>query len=133
MSNLFMGVDALTRTLDYHLERHNVLASNIANVNTPGFRPMELVRETERAAGHQPPLIATDERHFSAAPAGGGPGEVVVREDQAVRPGADGNSVSLERESAKIAANDIRYEGAVKIVAHSLAMLRYAANDGSGQ
>jgi flagellar basal body rod protein FlgB len=46
--------------------------------------------------------------------------------------GLDGNSVSLEREMSKLAANDLRYDGAVKIVTGKLAMLRYAANDGSG-
>ena len=33
---------------------------------------------------------------------------------------------------SKLAANDLRYDGAVKIVSANLAMLRYAANDASG-
>jgi flagellar basal-body rod protein FlgB len=132
MADLFAGVEALRRTLDYHLERHNVLASNIANVDTPGFHPMELVRPAGETGAHQPPLAATDEHHFVAAPADFGPADFEAIEDRSVRPGADGNSVSLERESAKIAANDLRYEGAVKVVARRLALLRYAANDGNG-
>jgi flagellar basal body rod protein FlgB len=40
--------------------------------------------------------------------------------------------VSLEHEMSKLAANDIRFEGAVKIVTQQLALLRYAANDGNG-
>jgi len=38
-------------------------------------------------------------------------------EEQVVEPGADGNSVSLEREMSKLAANDLRYDGAAKLVA----------------
>jgi flagellar basal body rod protein FlgB len=57
---------------------------------------------------------------------------VEASEDTTVSGGLDGNSVSLEREMSKLAANDLRYDGAVKIVTGKLAMLRYAANDGSG-
>lgn len=130
MAGLFAGVEAMSRTLDYHLQRHNVLAGNIANVDTPGFRPAELVRGAEltTGSGH---LTATDERHFTTSSAPGGLPEVLVVEDRTARPGADGNSVSLERESSKIAANDLRYEGAVKVVARQLALLRYAASDGT--
>jgi flagellar basal body rod protein FlgB len=55
-----------------------------------------------------------------------------TREDRTTIAGANGNSVSLEHEMSKLAANDIRFEGAVKIVSQQLGMLRYAANDGSG-
>ena len=51
-------------------------------------------------------------------------------EEQVVSPGNDGNAVSLEREMSKVAANNIRYEGAVRIVRSQLGLLRYAANDG---
>ena len=43
MSDL-LSVAPFHRSLDYHSERHNVLASNVANANTPGFRPKELLR-----------------------------------------------------------------------------------------
>jgi flagellar basal body rod protein FlgB len=40
--------------------------------------------------------------------------------------------VSLEREMSKLAANDLRYDGAVKMVTGKLGLLRYVAGDGSG-
>jgi len=131
MTSIFGGVDATRQALDYHLERHNVLASNVANVDTPGFRPRELVRSSEEGVSGSLPMAATTEAHFGTT-AAQSPGEVVTLEEQVVTPGADGNSVSLEREMSKIAANDLRYDGAAKIVARQLAMLRYAANDGVG-
>ena len=128
MTELFGGISRLQRALDYHLERHNVVASNIANVDTPGFRARELLRETgEGASAHQ--IRRTQEGHL-------GPGERTARmdlvEDTTTPPGNDGNAVSLDREMAKLAANDLRFDGASKIVARQLAMLRYAANDGRG-
>ncbi len=129
-SPLFQSVALSHRALDYHLERQNVLASNVANVDTPGFRPQELVREDlpseERGRLR---LSTTDGAHV-----GGTRGSEAFRlaeaEEQVVNPGNDGNSVSLEREMSKVAANQLRYEGAIRIVRSQLGLLRYAANDG---
>ena len=44
MSDLFGAVGSLHAALDYHLERHTVLASNIAHVDTPGYHPHDLRR-----------------------------------------------------------------------------------------
>lgn len=131
MSDLFRGVDAQRRALDFHLSRHNVLASNLANAETPGFRPLELLRDDTKSTITAQPLAVTNEGHVAIAAL---PMDeaYVTREDQTVAPSANGNAVSLEHEMSKLAANDIRFEGAVKIVAQQLAMLRYAANDGTG-
>jgi flagellar basal-body rod protein FlgB len=130
MSDLFKGVDSQRRALDFHLSRHNVLASNLANAETPGFRPLELLREIDKN-GTAVPMSVSNEGHFATNGAGTAE-QYVSREDQTAAPGANGNAVGLEHEMSKLAANDIRFEGAVKIVAQQLAMLRYAANDGNG-
>jgi flagellar basal-body rod protein FlgB len=131
MSDLFKGVDSQRRALDFHLSRHNVLASNLANAETPGFKPLELLREIDKNGLGAVPLSVSNEGHFATNGAGAAE-EYVAREDQTAAPGANGNAVGLEHEMSKLAANDIRFEGAVKIVAQQLAMLRYAANDGTG-
>ena len=130
MSDLFRGVDAQRRALDFHVSRHNVLASNLANAETPGFRPLELLRDTDKTELTVQPLAVTSDGHFGGAPEAAE--TYITREDRIVAPGANGNAVSLEHEMSKLAANDIRFEGAVKIVASQLAMLRYASNDGNG-
>ena len=133
MSEMFRGVDGLRRALDYHLSRHNVLSSNVANAETPGFRPQELLREPEQAPLSTLPLEVTSGSHVGGTPnAQSAEQRYEVREDRTAQPGANGNSVALEHEMAKLAANDIRFEGAVKIVSQQLGMLRYAANDGTG-
>ena len=127
---LFNVVDVAHRSLDYHLRRHNVLASNVANVDTPGFRPLELIRETSKGREGGLPIARTHEAHQRP---GGGAGETVdVAQEQVAQPGGDGNAVSLEREMAKVAANDLRYEAVGRIVRQQLGMLRYAATDGQG-
>ncbi|MEM6957002.1 MAG: flagellar basal body rod protein FlgB [Myxococcota bacterium] len=112
------------RALDYHLQRHNVLASNVANVDTPGFEAAELVRETRESAGTPK---ATHANHIGARAGSERTGDRVER---VVQPGGDGNSVSLEREMAKVSANDLRFETIGRIVRQQLGALRYAASDG---
>ena len=131
MSDLFSQLGPLQRALDYHAERHNVIASNIANANTPGFKPLELLHVDSTAVGGTLALTRTEGAHLSSSESAGSYGSTII-EDTSVPPGLDGNSVSLEHEMSKLAANDLRYQGAAKIITHKLAMLRYAANDSGG-
>ena len=130
MHGVFDGVELGRRTLDYHLERQNVLASNVANLETPGFVPRELLRGVDGASRAHLSLSATDDGHLGATDFGGGAHEVL--EELVVSPGNEGNGVSLERELSRVAANHLRYEGAARIVQNRLGALRYAANDGNG-
>ena len=128
MGPLFRLVEVSRHAMDYHMRRHNVLASNVANVDTPGFRPRDLVRVGGEEPAGSLPLRMTREGHMS--PPGRGPAVRQVREERVVRPGGDGNAVSLEREMAKIGANRLRYEAVGRIVRQQLGLLRYAAQEG---
>ena len=44
MSDFFSALAPLHSALDYHLERHSVLSSNVAHVDTPGYKPSDLAR-----------------------------------------------------------------------------------------
>lgn len=131
MSEMFAGVDVLHRSLDYHSKRHNLLSSNVANADTPGFRPAELLRVPEENVVHNLPLARTEGAHLRPEGAQDDPRLAVV-EDSSQPIGADGNAVSLDRELAKISANDLRFESAAKLVKAHLGMLRYVAMDGAG-
>ena len=129
MSGIFDPLRHSHRALDYHMERHNVLASNVANIDTPGFDPSELVRNVADPLKTDAPT-ATHSSHIGAPDAhAADPSE---RFEQVVRPGGDGNSVSLEREMAKVSANDLRFEAIGKMVRAQLGALRYAASDANG-
>jgi flagellar basal-body rod protein FlgB len=118
-------VDTLQAALTYHRERHTVLAGNVANLDTPGFRPADLER---RAAGDPGAMAVTHEGHM-APPAAT---DFVTSFDDGGRlQGSDGNAVSLERELSKIDANRARYATSAELVSRRLAVLRYAAGDGT--
>lgn len=118
-------VDTLQQALTYHRERHTVLAGNVANLDTPGYRPVDLNR-TSPGDGQQ--LEVTSEGHIAAS---AGSTVVTSFDDGGAMQSADGNAVSLERELAKIDANRTRYAASSELVTRRLAMLRYAAGDGS--
>jgi len=112
--------DGLQAALTFHRERHGVLAGNIANVDTPGYAPLDVVRTPAPVVpggGASGPAFKTVSRT-----------KVLVEEGNSKT--MDGNSVELEREMAKLEANRVRYQTSAELVSRQLAMLRYAAGDG---
>jgi flagellar basal-body rod protein FlgB len=133
VSDLFKAIGSLHSALDYHFERHNLLASNIAHVDTPGYVPRDL--ERVEGAPFQNALDVALARTNSGHIPGGAPTTVSagrVFEDPAAGAGNDLNYVSLDREAAKLAANQIRYDVSSTLASAELAQLAYAATDGRG-
>jgi flagellar basal-body rod protein FlgB len=125
------SVEHLRASLDYHLARHNVLTANLAHVDTPGFRPLDLQRARSFDGAMKAALATTEPGHIAQPHASSGEAWRVV-EDASARAGTDGNAVSLDREAVKIATNQIRYDTLASLVQNELSGLAWAANDGRG-
>ena len=134
MIDLFGNLQSLHQALDYHLERHNVLASNVAHVDTPGYRPHDLARveSTQFANLLNVAMQRTSEGHLPGAADETQSQVGRIFEDSSAGFGNDSNSVSLDREASKLAANHLRYDVISTIVASEIKGLMYAANDGKG-
>ena len=131
--DLFAGVNPLHASLDYHLERQNVLASNIAHVDTPGFHPKDLERvEGAGSFAHVMGVAMgrTNAAHIASEAGTGVPQVGRVFTDPTAGGGADGNYVSLEREAGKLASNQVRYDFVSVLVSSELRGLLWAAQDG---
>lgn len=126
-TKLFDTLVGLENSLDYHLERHGVLSSNLANADTPGYRPQDVEFVDALQAASQP--LRTDPQHLGSTDAVGSTGKRVTYD---VPGGVDKNGVRLEQAMAQISANRVRYEAGIEVLRRRLAMLRYAAMDGSG-
>jgi flagellar basal-body rod protein FlgB len=89
------------RRLDYLEQRHGVLARNIANANTPDFRPSD-VREPDyrNAAPDRLQLSTTRPAHLVAVAVEGAGPYRLNRPPAEVHP--SGNAVSLEDEAGKL-------------------------------
>ena len=111
-------LDGLARALTLHQRRHEVLASNLANIETPGFRARDLdFADALRHAFH------------AAPPAPGDPPAPRVIDDPAGAPRADGNTVDLDREMAKLSANGMDYLALATILRRRIALLRLAIEE----
>ena len=122
---LFDTVDRLGSAMTFHRERHTVLAGNLANLDTPGYRPLDLERTPEATPGE---IARTDAAHLEP---GGASDAVRAFDDGGTLVGPDGNAVSLERELAKVDANRVRYGTSADLVSRRMALLKYAAGDGA--
>lgn len=123
------SVDSLAASLDYNLERQNVLAANLANVDTPEYRARDLVRTDGFDAALSVQLETTDAEHLGGS-AQNSVGRVVI--DPNCQPGSDGNSVDLDREVVKISANHLRYDAISRLTTAKLGQLLWAVSDGRG-
>jgi flagellar basal-body rod protein FlgB len=124
---------AMLRTrMAWHQERQRVLADNVANADTPKFKPRDLVPpdlgRTAPAAGPVA-LVLTDPMHLSASGAGGGPKFAAdSRGRYEVRP--SGNAVSLEEEMMKVAANQMDYQMVTTLYSRGLGLIKTALGKG---
>jgi flagellar basal-body rod protein FlgB len=122
----------LGRSLNVSLARQNALASNVANLDTPGFTPRDVdfadalrAAESRDAMG----LEKTSDKHIDEAGAAAHRDvQLVERADTA--PGPDGNTVDLDAQMARVAENAIFYQANTRAVSKKLQLLKYVVNDG---
>lgn len=120
--DLFRELAPTQSMLDFHAKRQSVLAANLANAETPGYIPHDLVAADPPGSAS---LQTTNANHLGGGAEGGG--EPVI-ELEAAR--VDGNGVQLEQAMASVTANRIRYEAGIEVARRQVALLRYAATDG---
>jgi flagellar basal-body rod protein FlgB len=114
----------LERALDQAAFRHQVLATNLANVDTPGYR----TRDVPTFAGEVERAMAGSDEEGGA----GLPGMTqVAREVRGLMERPDGNNVSVERESLLLAENQLRFQVAVAFLKDEFHRLSLAINGGS--
>ena len=109
-------MQGLAEAMTLHQRRHEILTSNLANVETPGFRARELDFETALKDAFVP-----SEQHPTSPIA-----EPHVVEDASAPMRADGNSVDLDLQMAKLSENGGRYVALAKLLGHRIALLRQA-------
>lgn len=122
-------IDKLDRELHFQQEaltllnrRQNILASNVANVDTPGYLARDidfsaqLKEVVARNSRSEDPLALTltSGSHIAAtAPELNDPQLLYRIPDQ---PSADGNTVDMDRERVNFADNSVRYQSGLTIL-----------------
>lgn len=122
-----LPVFSMLRTkMHWHQERQRLLAENVANADTPNFRPRDLTPfdiHDSRPVSTGVSLARTDSGHLAGM--GGGNSRFDSRRGgYEVRPA--GNAVGLEEEMMKVAANQMDYQAAATLYSRSLGLLKTA-------
>ena len=123
--------DLIGRKLDYTDARHRVLTRNIANADTPGFKPQDVVepdfqRLVRGGAATQVGLARTAPNHLGGlAQATGARTE---RTPDELKP--SGNAVSLELEAGELRSNSGEHKRATMLYGKYLSMIRIALGKG---
>lgn len=123
--------EALRKALEAASLRQRVIAHNLANANTPGFKRYYVTFEEslKRAlSGEQGlRLYRTHPRHL---PGSGPEVEARVEQDRFTTMRQDGNNVDIEREMVELVMNSLNYNLAVQQLNGRLGMWRYVINEG---
>ena len=108
---------ALERTISGASQRHEALAANIANAATPGYRRVDVDFHgaLNAAMGSSDAASSIEHTTFS------------TQVDGSVGPTqADGNTIDIDAESAKLASNALEQQAAVAVMSTRNAILRSA-------
>jgi flagellar basal-body rod protein FlgB len=135
MSNLFdKTTDALGASIQFRLLKQNLINTNIANAETPGFKAKKLdFEEALSRAVDINGLGKMSTAHPEHFPVNGNAISKVradVYENPDTPMSNDGNTVDLEREMAELAENSIVYKAAIQLINKRLAGMAYAISEG---
>lgn len=112
-----------TQALVLRSERQRLLASNIANADTPGYksRDMDFARALKEATGNTDnngAMATTQAGHIAAA--SGARSETQMLYGAPSQTNLDNNSVDMDRERAAFAENSLKYEATLRFINSSV-------------
>lgn len=118
------------QALSLRAERQQVLASNIANADTPHYKARDFdfaaaLREaTSGAASVTSPLKLTAAGHMSGLPSMEQTGSGIELKYRTVQQGSvDGNSVDMDTERAQFTDNAVHYQTSLTVLTHEIKMM----------
>jgi flagellar basal-body rod protein FlgB len=124
INKLFGGnISLTTQALSLRMERQGLIQTNIANMETPGYKVQELpfarIMQTVTAGREQ--LARTHPGHIALQP---GEAAVSRRVSEEARP------VDLDEEMVKLSENQLMYQIATRIMAKKFEGINYAIDEG---
>lgn len=128
------SIQLLAKTLDLRARNQQVIASNIANAETPGYSPAKLHFEDElrNAVGKNSDLMlaTSHNNHLPLGPRDidSVQGTITVEPDQTGI--GDENGVDVEGEMMSLSENELLYEAAAQLLKKKLGMIKYVVSGG---
>lgn len=116
--------------LNLRVQRQKVLANNIANADTPGFKArdidftQELNKAVKQGRSGGLKMAATSGKHFTGSL--GNAANLDLKYRIPDQPSMDGNTVDMDRERSQFADNMVRHEASLKFIGSSINRMRSA-------
>ncbi|MBF0201406.1 MAG: flagellar basal body rod protein FlgB [Desulfamplus sp.] len=125
--------DMLSHSLDISAKRHNLIAGNIANMDTIGYKPRDLdfLKTLEKAMGEAPPpqkIHMTHEKHLPGVEEEP-PFSFKLYNTESV----DENhldSVNIDTEMMNIMQNNIKYRSTAEMLIRKMTILKHSIQEG---
>ena len=120
----------ITQSLSFHAqalslrsERQRLIASNIANADTPGYVARDIdfaqaLREATGQSGVAGQMAATSSGHIQ--PTAGARAEANLKYATPSQTSLDRNTVDMDRERASFADNAVKYEATLRFINHDV-------------
>lgn len=127
-------IGGLNAAMNFRLMNQNVIASNIANADTPGYKAQKMefedaLRNALQISGRLQ-MEGTDPAHFIKADPGRIDPEIYDNPNGVVS--LDGNSVDRNAEQVAMAENQIQYDAAAEMIRRKIGLLKYSISEGGG-
>ena len=125
-------IKALAASIKMREMRQEIISSNIANAETPGYKAKRLSFEDALARAldvdGQENMNVTDDEHFNVGSGGFANLQPEVYEDPNGNASEDGNTVDRDHEMSQMAKNKILYDASVQLLNKKLGLMKYAIN-----
>lgn len=118
--------EALGRFLDVDVARYKLVAANLANIDTPGYRTRDLDFRAELRRASEESLAGENGVLSGAA------FTPVARQVRGLMERPDGNNVSLERESLLLAETQMKFNVGIQLLKDQFRTISVAINSGGG-
>jgi len=136
MSNIAQNFSVLSKALDLRTQRHQVLASNIANADTPNYKARDIDFKSAmqnalagRADAGELGMAVTSSAHQTGSGMSS-PGALQYRTE--TQSAVDGNTVDMDVERAQITDNALQYQILTQLVTNKFQGLRSAMTSTQG-
>ncbi len=114
-------IKILTSMMDFRSQKHQLISSNIANIDTPEYTSKDLQFKGLIGEAMQKQLTKTDKKHISGQFVNAGliEGDFVDSEER----------VNVEKEMANLAENHLMYNLSVELLSRKLRSIKTVLNE----
>lgn len=129
--NLENALGIHEKAMRLYAERSAVLASNLANADTPGFKARDIdfrseLGQAKGAMGKAGKMLATHAKHFGMGAGKDSNSDFELLYRQPLQPSLDGNTVDTQQEQAAFTENAMRYIASMTFLSGQFKGLRTA-------